>query len=76
MTRRHLIAMLAALPLIGVSRAFAQSPTGQSSSRPQQTARGLPGESVPNAEQERRERLHEEHERRRREYLATIGRMA
>jgi len=75
MTRRHLIAMLAALPLIGVSRAFAQSPASQPS-KPQQTARGLPGESVPNAEQERRERLHEEHERRRREYLAAIGRMA
>jgi hypothetical protein len=75
MNRRHLFAIFMALPLLGVTPALAQSPAERPSANPQ-TARGIPSERVPSAEQLKRERINEEHDRRLREYLEQVARMA
>jgi hypothetical protein len=74
MKRHSVIAAVAALLLIGMPAAFAQSPAPQPANP--QVARNVPAERVPSLEQQRRERLNEEHERRLREYLAAVARMA
>jgi len=73
MIHRTLMA-LAAVSLLSVSPALAQSSTP--SAKAPQTARGIPSETVPNAETVKRERQDRELDRREREYLATVARMA
>ena len=75
MIRRTLIAGLAALPLVSLAPAFAQS-GNQPAPANTQTARGIPGERIPSAQEIERQRLHEEHDRRLRDYLAAVARMA
>ncbi len=74
MKRLALIALFAALPLLGTPAAFAQSPVQQPANP--LIARNVPTERVPSLEQQRRERLKDEHDRRLREYLETVARMA
>lgn len=71
MKRLLLTALLAALPLVSGPAASAQQPVAHP-----QTARNVPTERVPSLEQQQRDRLNEEHERRLRQYLESVARMA
>jgi hypothetical protein len=73
MIHRTLMA-LAAVSLLSVSPALAQSPTP--SANAPQTARGMPNETVPNAETAKRERQDRELDRREIFTLAAVARMA
>lgn len=79
----RLLAIVMAVVIFGVVPVGAQSPSDQpvaaqrlTESKTPQTTRAIPGERVPSVEHVQRERLEQELNRREREYLEQIGRMA